>query len=135
MIQSPGELHGIDRDFDIQEPTPTRGLGEFLGRLCNHGEAVVVQPVGQGAQRRVLLLLDDGGVVESADELALLAEQHQQLLEVNIKAQRLGRRVQVGTVNEKSDALTLGENHFRNPWWESNIAAISLLRSATSSGA
>jgi hypothetical protein len=64
-----GELHGIDRELDIHVTlylAPAVGIDKFLGRLGDHGEAVVIQPVDQRAYRRKILILNDGGVVESA---------------------------------------------------------------------
>jgi hypothetical protein len=49
--------------FTLRRP---EAVDEFLGRLGDHGVAVVVEPIDQGADRRIFLILNDRGVVERA---------------------------------------------------------------------
>jgi hypothetical protein len=61
------EFHGIDREFDVHVALHLASAGsvdEFLGRLGDHGVAVVVEPVDQRTDRGVFLILDDRRVVE-----------------------------------------------------------------------
>ena len=65
-----GELHGVDSEFDIHVAlhlAMAAGVDEFPGRLGDHGIAVIVEPVDQRPDRRIFLILDDRGVIESRE--------------------------------------------------------------------
>jgi hypothetical protein len=92
-----GELHGINRKLDVHVTlylAPAAGIDEFLGRLGDDGEAVVIQPVDQRADRRELLILNDGGVVERAQQRAAALEFLEQALVVDIETERLACRME-----------------------------------------
>ncbi len=70
-----GHFHGVDRQFDVHVALDLAAAGlvdEFLGRLGHDGVAVVVEPVDQGPDRRIFLILDHRGVIERAQQIALL---------------------------------------------------------------
>ncbi len=73
LIDMLGKVHGIDRKLDIHvalDLAPAAGVDELLGRLGDNGIAIVVEPVDQGTNRRKLLIFDDSGVVEGAQQRA-----------------------------------------------------------------
>jgi hypothetical protein len=89
LVDAAGELHGIDRELDVHialDLAPAKGIDEFLGGLSDDGIAVVVQPVDQRTDRRVLLILDDRSVVEGAQQRAVTLEFAEKSLVVNIEA-------------------------------------------------
>ena len=48
MVQMLGHLEHVDGELDVHvalELAAAHGVGEFLGRLGDHGVAVVVQPI------------------------------------------------------------------------------------------
>ena len=96
-------LHGVDRKLDVHiafDLAPAGLIDEFLGRLGDDGVAVVVEPIDQRADRGVFLILDDRGVVERAHQIAARLEFAQQPLVVDVEAERFGRGVKIGAVNE-----------------------------------
>ena len=104
------ELHGIDRELDVHVALDLAAAGlvdEFLGRLGDDGVAVVVEPIDQRADRRIFLILDHGGVIERAQQIAARLELAQQPLVIDIEAQRFGGGVEIGAVNEQSDFFDL----------------------------
>ena len=73
MIDMVGHFHGIDCQFDIHvalDLPPTGGIRVFLGRLGHEGITVILQPVHEGANGGIFLVLHQGGVVIGADQLA-----------------------------------------------------------------
>ena len=102
------------RQLDVHvalDLAPAERVGELLGRLGDHGVAVVVEPIDQRPDRGVFLVLGQRRVVERAHQLALAAEQRQQPLVVDVEAERLGGRVEVGAVNEERKALSRIKMH------------------------
>jgi hypothetical protein len=77
MVDMGGELQRVDAELHVHValdlPAAER-VGVFLGGLRAHGEAVVVQPVHQRADRGVFVVLEERGVVEGAHELAAAHE-------------------------------------------------------------
>ena len=91
MVQLFGHFHHVDGQLDIHvafDLAASGGVGEFLGRLGDHGVAVIVQPVDQRADRRILLVLDHGGVVEGPDQPTFIRENSQKTLVVDVEIQR-----------------------------------------------
>ena len=96
MIHAGGKLHGIDSQFDVHVAfylPAALTVGVFLGWLCHHVEAVIVQPVNQGADRRILVILQQRSVVEGAKQFAPAHEFLPQQLIVDVEPQRLCSRV------------------------------------------
>ena len=107
------QFHGIDREFDIHVALHLAASGrvdEFLRRLGHDGVAVVVQPIDQRSDRRILLILDNRSVVESAHQSATTLEFKKQALVVDIETKSLCCCVEVGTVNKQRD-LVRGRRH------------------------
>ena len=114
MVQDVRHLHHVDRDLDIHialDLAPPHGVGELLGWLRDQRVAVVVEPVDQGPDRRIFLIFDEGGVIESANEAGLARELFPQTLIVNVETERTGGGVKIGAVDEKADSLFRGEFH------------------------
>ncbi len=114
MVGVIGDLEHVDGDLDIHVAAPALaalGVGVFPRRLGHQGEAVVVQPVHQGPDRRVVLILDQGGIVVGSDQDAALAEFLEQPLVVDVKAQTLGRRIEVRPVDEQGKTIRRVEGH------------------------
>jgi hypothetical protein len=102
------ELHGVDRELDVHVAlhlAPAGLIDELLGRLGDDRVAVVVEPVDQRANRRVLLILDHRRVVEGPDQISARLEFAQQPLVVDIEAERFGGGVKVRAVNEEGNLL------------------------------
>src|SRR5262249_54003310 len=81
------------------------GVGELLGRLGDHGVAVVVEPVDERPDRRGLLVLDQGGIGEGANQMALFGKELQKPLVVDVETGGGPGGIQVGAVNEQRDAF------------------------------
>jgi hypothetical protein len=97
-------LHRVHRELDVHvalDLAPAHGVGELLGGLGHHGEAVVVQPVHQRPDGRVFVRLQHGGVVEGAHQLAPADELAAQQLVVDVEAQRPGGGVEIRPVDEQ----------------------------------
>ena len=108
LVDMLGELHGIDRELDVHvalDLAAAAGVDEFLGRLGDDGVAVVVEPVDQRTDRRIFLILDDRGVVERAQQRAAALEFLEQALVVDVEAERLGGRVEIGAIDEERDLV------------------------------
>ena len=103
-----GEFHGIDGKLDVHVAlhlAPAAGVNEFLGRLGDDGEAVVIQPVDQRADRRKLLILNDGGVVECAQQGSAALEFDEQPPVIEIETERLGRCVKIGAIDKQRNVV------------------------------
>ena len=99
-------LHGIDRELDVHVAFDLAAAGlvdELLGGLGDDAVAVVVEPIDQRPDRRIFLILDHGGVIEGAHQVAAGLEFAQQPLVVDVEAERFGGGVEVGAVDEQSD--------------------------------
>ena len=110
VVDVPGELHGIDRKLDVHVAFDLAAAGlvdEFLGRLGDDGVAVVVEPIDQRTDRGILLILDHGGVIERAHQIAARLEFAQQALVVDVEAEGLGGGVKIGAVDEQSNLLVV----------------------------
>src|SRR5690606_15872475 len=66
---------------------------------------VIVEPVDQGPDRAVFLVLDQGGVVEGPDHLPAPHELGAEKPVVDAEAQSLGGCVQVRSIYEKRQSL------------------------------
>lgn len=98
MIHARRQLHGVDAQLDIHvafDFSTTLAVGVFLGRLGDHGVAVVMQPVDQRPDRRILVILEQGGVVERAQQFTATHELRAQQLVVDIEPKRLAGGVEV----------------------------------------
>src|SRR5262249_54361925 len=58
--------------------------------------------------RRIFLVLDHGGVIECAQEIAVRLKLAQEALVVDIETERLGGGVEIGGVNEQGDFFRFG---------------------------
>src|SRR5665213_3521312 len=108
LIDMFGEFHGIDRELDIHvalDLAAARGVDEFLGRLGDDGVAVVIEPVDQGTDRRVFLILDDRGVIERAYQRAATLEFLEQAFVVDVETECLGGCIEVGAVDEERNLV------------------------------
>src|SRR5207247_140024 len=77
MIDVLSRREHVDRQLDIHialYPAPPHRVGELLGRFCDHRIAIVIEPINERSNRRVLLVLDQGGIVERSDQPSLGAE-------------------------------------------------------------
>src|SRR5215470_9657767 len=114
VIDVAGDLHRIDRELDVHVALDLAAAGlvdELFRGLGDDGIAVVVEPIDQRTNRRILLILHNGGVIEGAQQISAGLEFTQQTLVVDIEAERLRRRVEICAVDEQRDLLT-GYGHF-----------------------
>jgi hypothetical protein len=108
LVDVLGELHGVDGKLDFHvalDLAMAAGVDELFGQLGDDGEAVVVQPVDQGADRREFLVLKDRGVIERAPQGALALKFVQQTLVIDIEAQRFRRGIKIGPIDEERDRV------------------------------
>ena len=108
LVDMLGELHGIHREFDIHvalDLAAAAGVDEFLGRLGHNGVAVVIEPVDQGADRGVFLILDDRGVIERAQQRSAALEFLEKALVIDVEAECLGSCVEIGAIDEERDSV------------------------------
>src|ERR1700730_6245095 len=114
MIDVLSHLEHVDCQLDIHVAlysAPPHRVGELLCRLCNHRVAIVVEPIDERSDWRVLLILDQGGIVERSDQPSLGAEQFEQPLVVDVECQATCGGIEVGSVDEYGDSLLWIENH------------------------
>ena len=108
MIELFGHLQHVDGQLDVHvalDLASTGGVGEFLGRLGDHGVAVVVEPIDQRPNRGVFLIFHQGCVVISAHEATVLVEDLVEPPIIDVKTQGPGRGVEIGAVDEERDAF------------------------------
>src|SRR5215211_8823223 len=106
-----GDFHGIDGELDVHVPfdlAPPGLVHELLGGFGHDRVAVVVEPIDQRPDRRVLLILDHGGVVERPHEISARLEFVQEPLVIDVETERLGGGVEVGAIDEQRDFLGIG---------------------------
>jgi hypothetical protein len=98
------QLHGIDGQFDVHValdlPAPL-AVGVFLRGLRHERKAVVVQPVDERPDRRILLVFEECRIVEGPQELAPAHELLPQQLVVDVEAKRLRRGIKVRAIDEQ----------------------------------
>ena len=90
MINMAGNLHGVDRQFDVHVPFDfaTAGLvNEFFGRLGDDTVTIVVEPIDQRPDRRILLVFDHSRIIECAQKIAPRLEFAEQTLVIDIEIQ------------------------------------------------
>ena len=107
VVEMGREFERVDRELDIHvalDLAPARAVGEFLGGLGDDAVAVIVEPIDERPDRRVFLVLDNRRVVEGAQEIAAGLKLLQQPPEIDVEAERPGRRVQIGAVDEEGCA-------------------------------
>jgi len=76
LVELVREFHGVDRQLDAYfafDTTTAAGIDGLFHRLGNHGVSVIIEPIDQWPDRGVLIL-DDGGVIESTHKLAAAFE-------------------------------------------------------------
>ena len=86
-----GQLQRVDRKFNVDvalQLSVAAGIDEFLHRLRNHAVAVVVQPIDQRADRDIVAVFGDRGVIKCTNKLAAIFECSQQKLEIDLDAER-----------------------------------------------
>ena len=86
----------------------------FLGRLGHHREAVVMQPVDEGPDRGIFVILQQGCVIEGAQQLATAHEFLPQELVVDIEAEGFRCRIEVGAIYEQGKPVV---NEDGTPKW------------------
>ena len=112
VIQVRRHFHHVDGQFDIHialDLAAAEGIGEFLGRLGLHGEAVIVVPIYQGSNRRIFLIFQLGGVGKCANEGAFSGKRVQETLVINVDAQCARRRIQISAVDKKTTLFVWAE--------------------------
>src|SRR6478672_10702797 len=103
-----GEFHGIDREFDMHialHPAPSAVIQEFLGWFGDDGVAVVIEPVEQGSNRRILLILNDRCVIKRSNEISASLHLQEELLVINVEAKCFGSCIDVGAVDKNGDLV------------------------------
>ena len=103
LVDMLGEFHGIDGEFDVHVAlhlAPAGSVDEFLGRLGDDGVAVVVEPIDQRTDRGVFLIFDDRRVVERTQQRSSALKFLEKAFVIDVEAERLGRCVEVGAVDE-----------------------------------
>ena len=109
-----GEVEHVHRHLDVHaalHPAAAGGVRELLRRLGDDGVAVVAEPVHERPQRRILVGLQQRGVVVGANQVALLAEVGEQVLVVHVEPQGAGCGVEVGPVDEDGEAFAAVVGH------------------------
>jgi hypothetical protein len=112
LVDMSFELHGVDRDLDVHialDVAASGGVDVFLGRLGDDGVAVVVEPIDQRPNGGEFLILDDGRVVEGAEQRAAALEFGQEALVVDVEPERSGGGVKIGAI----DAILLCTSRLR----------------------
>ena len=114
-VVDPGrKLHGVDRQLDVHvalDLAAALAVRVFLGGLRHHGEAVVVQPVDQRADRGIVIVLEQSRVVEGTQQFPAPHEFLPQQLVVDVEPKRLRRRVKIGSVDEQREPFVLVKHY------------------------
>ena len=126
------EFHGIDCEFDIHVAlhlAAAAGVDELLGRLGDHGVAVVIEPVDQGPDRGIFLILDDRGVINRAKQIASALEFLEQPFVIDIETKRFAGRMQIGAIDQDRDLAEEDDIQAMTPkiGWQGNKDAFRLL--------
>ena len=119
MVDARRKLHRVDGKLDIHiafDAAAALRVGEFLGGLGHNGIAIVVEPVDQRSQRRVVLIFDERGVIIGADQCAFGTEIFEQAAVVDVEVEAARRRIEIGTINKKRDALLRVKVHLKKPY-------------------
>src|SRR6266550_2550538 len=106
LIELFGQFHCIHGEFDAHaalEPATPLAIVELFGWFCNHGEAVVVEPIEQRSDWGGFLILDDHGVIKRAHQSAATPEFRQQAFVIDIETQRPCGGASVGAVDEQRE--------------------------------
>src|SRR6476659_3221239 len=115
VIDRARDFHGIDCKLDVHVALHLAAAGlvdEFLGRLGHDAVAVVVEPVDQGPDRRIFLILDHSGVIERAQKVAARMKLAQEPLVIDVETERFGGGIEIGTVNEQCDFFGFGFHEY-----------------------
>src|SRR5690606_15039616 len=118
MVEPRRKLHGIDGKLDVHvalDLPASLAVGVLLRRLRDHAEAVVVKPVDKRSDRRVVVVLQQRGVVERTQQLAPALEFLPEKLVVYVESQRLCRGVEVRPVDEQREPFVLVEHQLFLP--------------------
>jgi hypothetical protein len=128
VIEVVGQLHHVNRDLNVHvalDLPAAKGIGEFARRLGDNRETVIVQPVDERADGRILRVLHQRGVVDCPDQAAPLAEPAEQAAVIDIETYSLGGGVKIGTVDEKSNTFIGIEMHCDLPQNNESVLAKS----------
>jgi hypothetical protein len=87
---------------------------ELLGGLGHHGVAVVVEPIDQGPDRRIFLVLDKGGIIERAYQGAFRGEELLQAFVIDVETKRPCGREEIRPVDEECDLFGFVELEWRH---------------------
>src|SRR5215471_4837892 len=99
MIDELPYFEHVDRQFDIHVPldaTAPHRVGELLCRFCYHRVAIVIEPVDQRSDWRILLIFDQRRVIEGPDQPSLGAEQFEQTSVVYVECETASGGIQIG---------------------------------------
>ncbi len=116
MIQVGCHFHDIDREFDIHvafDLSPSRGVGKLFRRLGDQCEAVVVQPVHKWADRRILLVFDESGIIYRPNNPSLCREMVSQAFVINIETKRASGGIHIGPINEQRNTFVRVKCHLQ----------------------
>ena len=111
-----GHFEHVDGQLDVHialDPASTERIGEFLGRLGDHGVAVVIEPIDQRPYRRIFLILDQRRIVERTNQPSFRTKQIEQPLVIYVKRQATRGGIKIGAVNEYGDTFFWIENHLK----------------------
>src|SRR6266516_3222149 len=88
--------------------TSAKSRSSCLPKTFSAFSASCREPVDQGSDRRIFLVLGHGGVIECAQEIAARVKLAQETLVVDIETERLGGGVEIGAVNEQGHFFRFG---------------------------
>ena len=74
-----------------------------------------MQPVDQGANGRILVIFQQGGVVEGAQQFAAAHEFLAEELVVDVEPERLGGGIQIRPVDEQRKPFVFVEHEYNLP--------------------
>lgn len=106
MVDLVAHFHHVDGELDVDialDLLAALRIDELLGGLRHHRVAIIIEPVDKRADRRVILILDEGGVIEGADQTAPLAGPAQQFPIINIETKGFCGSIKIGAVNKHRD--------------------------------
>ena len=99
-------VHGVDRKLDVHialDFSAPRGVDELFRRLGHDRIAIVIEPVDQRPNRRILLIINQGCVIIRSNQSTLCLKFFQETLIVDIEPESFGACIEICSINKQGD--------------------------------
>ena len=106
QVEMGRHIHGVDRKLDIHvalDLPASRRVDKLLRRFGHDRIAIVVEPVDQGADGGIFLIVDQSRVIIGSDQTAFRLKFLQKALVVDVESERFRAGVEIGPINKQGD--------------------------------